>query len=122
MKSRTVPSTAAEGLRRLVAFREGMHSPCWMMRTHDNCALIVPTLHVRLEFLRTFKRFTVDEAVRLGLVELGAVRQDVPPFAYCPPWLRDTGTLPDGRMALQGRTITAPRDNKPINSSAGETA
>lgn len=103
--AKTVPSTAAVGLQRLVAFREGMHSPCWMMRTHDNCALIVPAMTGRLEFLRTFKRFTVDEAVRLGLVELGAERQQVPPFAACPPWLRDTGTLPDGRMALQGRTI-----------------
>lgn len=107
MKSKTVPSTATQGLVRLVEFREGMHSPCWMMRTHDNCALIVPTLYGRLEFLRTFKRFTVDEAVRLGLVELGAELQDVPPFAACPPWLRETGTLPDGRMALKGRTITA---------------
>lgn len=105
--AKTVPSTASQGLVRLVAFREGMHSPCWIMRTNDNCALIVPAMTGRLEFLRTFKRFTVDEAVRLGLVELGAELQEVPSFAACPPWLREIGTLPDGRMALKGRTIRA---------------
>lgn len=122
MKSKTVPSTAAKGLVRLVEFREGMHSPCWIVRTHDNCALIVPTLHGRLEFLRTFKRFTVDEAVSLGLVVLGAELQDVPAFAYSPPWLRESGTDLNGRFVLKGRTVSVPRMTLPINSAAGATA
>lgn len=105
---KTVPSTATQGLVRLVEFREGMHSPCWILRTHDNCALIVPTLYGRLEFLRTFKRFTVDEAVRLGLVELGAERGPVPPFSAVPAWLKELGADPKtGAMALKGRTIHA---------------
>lgn len=97
-------SAAVKGLARLVAT---VGDGCWIMRTHDNCALIVPEGE-RLACRRTFKRPTVDVAVRLGLVELGAELLDVPEFAGCPPWLRDFAADPrDGRIVLQGCTIRA---------------
>ena len=86
-------------LARLVAAREGAHSPCWLIRTHDNCALIVPSLTARMEYLRTFKRATVDEAEVLGLIVLGGRMEDVPPFTGAPRWLVDLG-------ASMGRTVS----------------
>lgn len=96
-------SAAVKGLARLVATAgEG----CWILRTHDNCALIVPEGD-RLVHRRSFKRPTVDVAVRLGLVVLGAERGPVPPFSAVPTWLKELGADPQtGAMALQGRTIT----------------
>jgi len=95
----TIYRRPVRNLTRLIAFRQGMHSPCWLVRTHDNCALIVPSLTARMEYLRTFKRATVDEAEVMGLIVLGGKLEDVPPFTGCPRWLTEMG-------ASMGRTVS----------------
>lgn len=96
-------SAAVKGLARLVATAG---KGCWILRTHDNCALVVPE-GGRLVHRRSFKRPTVDMAVHLGLVALGADLQPVPPFAAVPNWLHEFAADPrDGSIALHGRTIT----------------
>lgn len=88
-------------LAELVEFRKDMHSPCWVIRTPDNCALIVPTLHGRMEYLRTFKRATITEAVAMRLVVLGDELEKVPGFTGVPSWLLKCG-------ADMGRMISIP--------------
>lgn len=97
-------SAAVKGLARLVSSGgEG----CWIMRTPDNCALLVPEGE-RLVFRRSFKRSTVGVAARLGLIVLGAERVPVPPFVGAPKWLIEFGfDSRTGTWALEGRTIAA---------------
>lgn len=91
---------AVRELVRLVQFRQGLPKPCWIMRTQGDCALVVPAMYGPLEFLRRFRRPTVDEAERLGLVVLGALAE-VPAFLSAPPsWIE--------RGVTQGRTIAIP--------------
>lgn len=89
-------------------FREGMHSPCWVMRTHDNCALVVPTMMGTLEFLRCVKRRTLDDAEALGLLAVGEALETVPPYGCVPlSWLSVGAT--------KGRTIAlAPVMDRPL--------
>lgn len=81
---------SVKGLCRLLAQRAALPTPCWLIRTPDNCALVVPTEAGRLEFSRTFKRPVVDEALVTRLIALGEIAT-VPEFRAAPLWLRDRG-------------------------------
>ena len=85
-------NASVKGLLRLLAQRAALSAPCWVIRTPDNCALVVPTTAGQLEFSRTFKRPIVDEALVTGLIALGAIGT-VPAFRAAPPWLRELGVV-----------------------------
>ncbi|MFD9630133.1 hypothetical protein [Streptomyces violascens] len=56
--------------------------PCYLMRTRHDAGLVVPVLSASYDFLRAFRRATVDEAVKLGLIVLGPELRDMPPYSY----------------------------------------
>lgn len=102
---------SVKGLLRLLAQRAALPTPCWLIRTPDNCALVVPTAAGRWEFSRTFKRPVIDEALVTRLIALGDIGT-VPEFRAAPPWLRELGVV-------HGRPIAA---TQTINSATGEPA
>lgn len=91
-------------LARQVRLRGGLDAPCWVIRTHTNCALIVPIPGGGLAYQRTFKRGTVDEAAAMRLIRVGAEMVTVPPFEGSPNWLVDLGATM-GRTATVGRGV-----------------
>jgi hypothetical protein len=73
--------------------------PCWLMRTATDAGLVVPVLADSHDFLRAFRRTTVDEAMQLGYVTLGDELKDMPAYSYGGPrWGWPCG--------LMGRTIS----------------
>jgi hypothetical protein len=92
---------AVQNLLTLIKFRASYGRPCYLKRNSTNAALIVPSLSTGpdgpYEYLRTFRRTTTDEAIRLGLTELGPQLVDVP--------LTGTGTHWVFEPAHKGRTI-----------------
>lgn len=82
------------------AVQNAQGRPCYLMRTTHDAGLVVPVLSASYDFLRAFRRATVDEAVNLGLVALGEDLRDMPPYSY-------GGTRWGYRTCgLKGRTIT----------------
>ncbi|MFJ7999039.1 hypothetical protein ACIQ7D_18090 [Streptomyces sp. NPDC096310] len=100
-----MPNTLRPAVRDLIsalAFRamEAQQGrPCWVMRTKTDAGLVVPVLTSSYDFLRAYRRSTVDEAVTLGYVALGDQLQDMPAYSYGGPrWSYRT-------CGLKGRTI-----------------
>lgn len=91
---------AVRALVRDLKFYKDPAKVCWVVPSPQSYALIVPAMYGAMSFLRGYRRATVEEAVRLGLVELGAVRQPVPVFDYEPEWLKRSVPHP-----IEGRTI-----------------
>lgn len=93
---------AVRELINLLRFRSSFGRPCYIKRTIQRAALIVPELRNGADgpyaHLKTFDRATVHEAVALGAVTLGPDLVDVPAFSgNRNHWAFDPGH--------QGRTI-----------------
>lgn len=91
---------AVRELLNLLRFRSTYGRPCYVKRANNDAAVIVPHLtdgpSGPYSYLRTFRRATLDEAVELGLVRVGADRVDVPPIG---------GKHWSAQPEMRGRTI-----------------
>lgn len=82
MTKKSTYRPAVQELITLLRFRSSFGRPCYIKRTPQYAALIVPELRNGAEgpyaHLKTFQRATVQEAVELGAIVLGAALVDVP--------------------------------------------
>lgn len=93
---------AVRNLVRALRFYADPAKSCWIVPSPGQYALIVPALYGAMSFQRGYRRATVEEAERRGLVRLGSESELVPVFDYEPAWLKSAVPHP-----VEGRTITA---------------
>lgn len=93
---------------RLRADETARGRPCWIMRTPQYAALVVPAMYGPNDYLRTWTRRTLDDAEHAGLITLGPLK-DMPAYNY------GGNRWGHGRCHLKGRTIT-------LTTAGGATA
>lgn len=60
--------------------RAQLSGHCWLVSTHYESALIVPTPHGAYEHVRTFRRATIQDALDKRLIGLTRKREPMPEF------------------------------------------